>query len=268
MKEFFLILFFFHFGFISNIDIDIEGEEGTYNTYNLTSEETYNFYVPIKRMIQTEIHFTFINLSYVPFDCIYLNEYSSRNGTSLRNYTIEDISYSKHKEDCFYYFQYEVENFSSTYLSFSFESNSTVDEMKIIMYFYGGLYNLSNGIPSVFEDLFLNVPYYFVIPVKNSKINVELYNDYDDDLENLNLTLIEYKENNLDYYLYVKQDITNYKIVYIEDEKKVISFNYVIKNNNSNNFCLKFRALKTDISQLKVTLKEDRYYYIYHNLFH
>jgi len=262
MKEFFLILFFFHFGFISNIDIDIEGEEGT---YNLTTEETYNFYFPIERMIQIEIHFTFINLSYVPFYSIYLNEYSSRNGTSLRNYTIEDVSCSKPKKNCYYSFYYDVENFSSTYLSFSFESNSTVDRVNIRKYFDGGLYNLSNGIPTVFDDLLLDIPYYFVIPVKNSKINVELYTEYNDDFENINLTLIEYQENNPDCYLYVKQDFTNYKIVYTEDEEKIISFNYVIKNNNSNNFCLKFRALKNDISQLKVTLNEDRYYYTLYN---
>ena len=35
----------------------------------------------------------------------------------------------------------------------------------------------------------------------------------------------------------------------------------MIKNNNTNIFCIKFRALENDINHLKVTLNEDKYYY-------
>ena len=104
MKKLLLIIMFFCFGFISNIDIDIKGKKGT---YSITSGETYNFYVQLDRMVQIYVDLTFINLSYVPFDCIYINEYKSRNGTSLRNYTIEDISYPRPQIDCHYSFYYK-----------------------------------------------------------------------------------------------------------------------------------------------------------------
>ena len=96
MEELLLIIIFFLFGFISSIDIDIKGMEGT---YNLTSAEASNFYVQVERMVQISVEFTFKNLSYVPFDCIHINEYSSRNGRSLRNYTIEDFGYPTPQED-------------------------------------------------------------------------------------------------------------------------------------------------------------------------
>ena len=58
MEELLLIIIFFLFGFISSIDIDIKGVTGT---YSLTSGETYNFYVPVKQMIQIYVDFRFIN---------------------------------------------------------------------------------------------------------------------------------------------------------------------------------------------------------------
>ena len=130
MKELFLIIFFFHFVFISNIDIDIEEKGGI---FNLTSGEAYNFYVPVEQMVQIYIDFRFENLSYVPFNYIDINEYSSRNGTLLNKYTIEDIKYSRTQENCDYYIYYDLENFSSTYISFSFESNSTVNSVLMVL---------------------------------------------------------------------------------------------------------------------------------------
>ena len=258
MEELLLIIIFFLFGFISSIDIDIKGMEGT---YSLTSGEAYNFYVQVERMVQISVDFTFKNLSYVPFDCIHINEYSSRNGRSLRNYTIEDFGYPTPREDrrCFFY--YDMDNFSSTYFSFSFKSNSTVEKMDIKIIFFGGVTYLDKGITEEFDDVYYDIPWYFVIPVSNSKIEVELISRYDDDLENLNLTLIEYQKNNSDYYINLKQYFTNYKIISIkEDDEKIISFNYIIKNINTNIFCIKL-GLENDISHLKVTLNEERYYY-------
>ena len=85
-------------------------------------------------------------------------------------------------------------------------------------------------------------------------------------MENINLTLIEYTIINSDYYILKMQDFTNYNIHYIEeDDIKTISFNYVIKYKNTKYFCLKFVSLENVISNLKVTLKEDRYYYTLYN---
>ena len=256
MEELLLIIIFFLFGFISSIDIDIKGVTGT---YSLTSGETYNFYVPVKQMIQIYVDFRFINFTNGSFSCIHINEYSSRNGTSLRHYTIKDIEYYKDQVGCDYFFYYDLEDFSTTYISFSFKSNSTVDIMDIEISIEGGLYYLSNGVSEDFNNIYYDVPFYFVIPVRNSKINVELNTSNDENLDDLNLTLIEYQKNNSDYYIYERRD-KNYTI-YEDDENKTISFNYVIKNDNTNFFCLKFSSPNNAFNYLKVTFKEERYYY-------
>ena len=217
MEELLLIIIFFLFGFISSIDIDIKGKEGT---YNLISGETHNFYVQVERMVQINVDFIFMDLSYVPFDCIRTNEHSSRNGKSSRNHTIEDIRYPSHQYNCHYLFYYEMDNFSSTYFSFSFKSNSTVDRVNIRLTFDGDLKYLDKEITKEFFDLNYDTPYYFVIEVSNSKIEVEMISRYDDDLENVNLTLIEYQKNNSDYYINLKQYFTNYKIFFIKKTMK------------------------------------------------
>ena len=257
MKELFLIIIFFHFGFILNMDIDIKGDKGL---YNLTSGETYNFYSPVVQMGTVYIYFNFVNFTYAPFDCIYINEYSSRNGTSLRKETIKNIEYYKSEEYYEYCITYNFENFSSTYISFSFKSNLTIENVLIELYIYGGLFNLSNGIAKKFEDLFEDESYYLAIPVCNSKIKVELNSTYYVGLEDIVLTIIEYQKNNSDYYIYEKRN-QNYTIDYNSRKKiKTISFNYVIKNNNTNFFCLKIQV-DDYISYLNVSLSEDRYYF-------
>ena len=49
-------------------------------------------------MAQISIEFTFTNFTYAPFDYVYINGYSSRNGTSFRNETIKNIECYKSKE--------------------------------------------------------------------------------------------------------------------------------------------------------------------------
>ena len=126
MKELFLIIIFFQFGFISNMDIDIKGNK---SVYNLTSGETYNFYAPVNQTVQIYIYFGFINFTYAPIDCVFINEYSSRNGTSLRNYKIDDFEHYWSEGYYYHSLYYDLENFSSTYISFSFKSNSTIDNV-------------------------------------------------------------------------------------------------------------------------------------------
>ena len=256
MKELFLIIIFFHFGLILNIDIDIKGNS---SVYNLTLNETYNFYAPVEQMAQIEIRFGFINFTKDPFDCVYINEYSSRNGTSIISYKVDDFSYYKSEDYDYHIIHYNLENFSSTYISFSFKSNITIENVLIELYFYGGLFNLSNGIIKKLEDLYEDEPYYLAIPVCNSRIKVELISDCDESLEDLELTIIEYQKNNSNYYIYEKRN-QNYTIDYIYNEIKIISFNYVIKNNNTNFFCLKIQ-IADYISYLNVSLSEDRYYF-------
>ena len=154
-----------------------------------------------------------------------------------------------------------MDNFSSTFFSFSFKSNSTIENVLIELYFYEELFNLSNGSTWYFSDLYYDEPYYFVFPVINSKIKVELNSTLDEDLENLNLTLIEYQKINSDYYIYEERN-QNYTIDYIYKKNiKTISLNYVIKNKNTNYFCLKFLSMKNDIGDIKIKFIENRYYY-------
>ena len=77
-------------------------------------------------MAQIEIRFGFINFTNDPFDCVYINEYSSRNGTSLRNYTVDDFYVDKSEDYDYQIIYYTLEDFSSTYISFSFKSNITI----------------------------------------------------------------------------------------------------------------------------------------------
>ena len=260
MKHLFLLIISFCIGFIWNIDIDFEGDTGI---YNLTSGETYNFYAPVRQLAQIYIDFIFKNFTYAPFNCVYINEYSSRNGTSLRNYNIKNIIYYDSEDYFDYYLYFNLGYIEATYISFSFKSNSTIDNAEIDVSFYGGLYYLSNGVIKCFEDFFTETPYYLVIPALcNSKIKVEFNSTLEDDLEDLNLILIEYQKNNSDYFIYENQSYTNYTIDYIEDDDiSTISFNYLAKNKNTNFFCIKLLSLDHDISFLNVTLSEDRYYF-------
>ena len=90
MKNLFLIMIFFCLQFISNVDIEIHEE---ITVYNLTSGETYNFYVPTKQLAEIIIEFQFEYFIYLPFNSTYINEYSSRNGTSIRKHIIEHLKY-------------------------------------------------------------------------------------------------------------------------------------------------------------------------------
>ena len=194
----------------------------------------------------------------MPFNCVYINEYASRNGTSLRSYIIKNLRDYESDE---FYFNYNLENFSSTYFSFSFKSNSTIASVEIILSFNGGLYNLSNGVKKGFYNFFQHTPYYLVIPTLSySKIKVEVNSNSKNDLENLNLTLIEYQKNNSDYYIYESQNYTNYSIDDDETTIRTISFNYLTKNKNTNFFCIKILSLYHNIRYLDVRLSDDRYY--------
>ena len=76
MKNLFLIIIFFLLRFISIINIDIDGIEGI---YNFTIGETYNFYFPVEQLVEISIDFKFDNYTYLPFENVFINEYSSRN---------------------------------------------------------------------------------------------------------------------------------------------------------------------------------------------
>ena len=176
----------------------------------------------------------------------------------MRSYIIKNLRDYESDE---FYFDYNLENFSSTYFSFSFKSNSTIASVEIILSFNGGLYNLSNGVKKGFYNFFQHTPYYLVIPTLSySKIKVEVNSNSKNDLENLNLTLIEYQKNNSDYYIYESQNYTNYSIDDDETTIRTISFNYLTKNKNTNFFCIKILSLYHNIRYLDVRLSDDRYY--------
>ena len=83
---------------------------------------------------------------------------------------------------------------------------------------------------------------------------MELISDYDDSLEDLELTIIEYQKNNSNYYIYEKRN-QNYTIDYIYKKIKIISFNYVIKNNNTTYFCLQIQ-IADYVSYLNASLND------------
>ena len=257
MKDLNFIILLFCVGFISNIDIEFNEEAGI---FDFILGETYNFYVPMNQSTEIEVIFIFETFTYLPFNCTFINEYSSRKGASIRNKTIENFEYYIEDGYHMYDFFYSLEDFSSTYLSFSITPNTSIENVEIELYFSGVLYNMSSGVEESFGgDV---VPLYLAIPAKlGSKINVDLKVSPEDC--SIKLALIEFQKNNSDYYIYVKENYTfDYK-VYIY--QKIISFDYVIKNTNTNFFCLKISSNNYDIDDIYATLTEDKYYYTFND---
>ena len=145
MKDLLLIFLILCFGLITNIDIEINGKTGI---FNFTSCETYNFYIPVKQLTKIDVYFRFKNFTYLPFNCVYINEYSSRNGSSIKNKTIEDFKFESND----YYFRYSLEDFSSIYISLTVTPNITIDNVRIKLYFFGGLNYMTNGEKTNFWD--------------------------------------------------------------------------------------------------------------------
>ena len=234
MKDLFLFMIFSCLGFISNVDIEIHEE---ITVYNLTSGETYNFYVPIKQLAEIFIEFQFEYFIYLPFNSIYINEYSNPNGTPIRNHIIDHLEYYKSEKYYYYSIDYFIEDFSTNYISFTIMPNSTIDNVEIGVYTYGGLYNMSNGVTESFQDIYYNVPLYLSIPITyNSMINIDLKVKPYDILENL--ILIEYQKNDSNYNIYEYKNYTfDYKVI---NNEKIISFNYLITNINTNFFAKNF----------------------------
>ena len=78
MKNLFWLIISLYIGFITNIDIDWDEY---YNFYDLIENETYNFYSPVNQLNRISIQLLFDSFIYLPFNCVYINEYASRNGT-------------------------------------------------------------------------------------------------------------------------------------------------------------------------------------------
>ena len=267
MKNLFLIIIFFLLRFISIINIDIDGIEGI---YNFTIGETYNFYLPVEQLVEISIDFKFDNYTYLPFENVFINEYSSRNGTSIRKYTIKHFNFFENQKYYYYSFYYDIENFISTYVSLSIKPNITIDNVEIIKSFYGGVYNISNRVAKNIQDLYEETPFYLTIHSEsNSKIKVKLKitpNEYRIDLT---FTLIEYQKNNSGYYIcelyefYYEGKGEDYDEDEDEDDddKMIISFNYLIKNKNTNLFCLNFVYYDYAMDYLEAKFNEDKYYF-------
>ena len=246
MKDLPLIFLILCFGFISNIDIEFDEETGI---FNFTSGETYNFYVQVEQLSEIQINFIFEDFTYLPFNCAYINEYSSRNGTSIRNKTIEDLEYKNNNNYHYYYFSYSLEDFSSIYISLTVTPNITIDNVKIEIDYYGGLNYISNGERTNF--LYNEGPLYLAIPaIFGSNIFVEL-TMLQHGLTTINL--IEYQKNNSSCFIHVNKNYTS--------EYSVINLNYIIQNTNTNFFCVKI--LYEDDNQFDVyaTLIESKYYF-------
>ena len=263
MKDLFFIIIFFCIGFISNVDIEIHEET---STYNLTSGETYVFYVPMKQLAKIEIKFISKDFIYFPSNSLNINEYSSLNGKPIRNHIIELLENNINKK-YYYYFDYILEDFSTNYISFAIVPNSTIENVEIGVYIFGGLYNMSNGVTESFEYIFNNEPLYLSIPATcNSIISIDLtietdifyydINDIYDILENL--ILIEYQKSDSNYNIYVYQ---NYTMDYEVDEyEMIISFNYFITNIDTNFFCIKLIP-NYEINNVTAKLSVDKYYF-------
>ena len=85
----------------------------------------------------------------------------------------------------------------------------------------------------------------------------------------LTFTLIEYQKNNSGYYIcelyefYYEGKGEDYDEDEDEDDddKMIISFNYLIKNKNTNLFCLNFVYYDYDMDYLEAKFNEDKYYF-------
>jgi len=246
MKDLPLIFLILCFGFISNIDIEFDEETGI---FNFTSGETYNFYIQVEQLSEIQINFIFEDFTYLPFNCAYINEYSSRNGTSIRNKTIEDLEYKNNNNYHYYYFSYSLEDFSSIYISLTVTPNITIDNVKIEIYFYGGLNYISNGERTNFLDN--EGPLYLAIPaIFGSNIFVEL-TMVQHGLTTINL--IEYQKNNSGCFIHVNKNYTS--------EYSIINLNYIIQNTNTNFLCVKILYQDDNQFDVYATLTESKYYF-------
>ena len=246
MKDLPLIFLILCFGFISNIDIEFDEETGI---FNFTSGETYNFYIQVEQLSEIQINFIFEDFTYLPFNCAYINEYSSRNGTSIRNKTIEDLEYKNNNNYHYYYFSYSLEDFSSIYISLTVTPNITINNVKIEIYFYGGLNYISNGERTNFLDN--EGPLYLVIPaIFGSNIFVEL-TMVQHGLTTINL--IEYQKNNSGCFIHVNKNYTS--------EYSIINLNYIIQNTNTNFLCVKILYQDDNQFDVYATLTESKYYF-------
>ena len=90
----------------------------------------------MKQLAEIDVYFNFENFIYLPFNCTFLNEYWKRNGSSIRNKTIEDFDYAQDSDYHYYYFIYSLEDFLSTYFSFSITPNATIDNVFIELYIW------------------------------------------------------------------------------------------------------------------------------------
>ena len=124
MKKFFYLILLSYLYLVFNIEYDLAN--GVEKTFNLTSSQTYNFYIPITQLQTAKYNITINNLDTLPFSYINIYEYSSRNNSSYIAYSYHHFSTSIKNNQLIVNHDYMATRYSVSYITLVISLTSNV----------------------------------------------------------------------------------------------------------------------------------------------
>ena len=189
------------------------------NITNLTSLNTYYFFIKAKEFQKVTINLTMDYMSINPFDFLKIYEFQGRNTSYSfyeNNYEIQNINMTIKNNEMFTSFSYLVYSFLSEYLviqiipsyninyllvglnlgggSFDFEGSQTKNISNVMFNNSYYLYVYANSNQTI--NIYLSMDYISIQPFKNININEYKYRGNRNPLKIINQSLIERRENN------------------------------------------------------------------------
>ena len=259
MKFLFLSIIYFLSGIFCTFDYDLV--DGFVDII-LEENQTYDFYIPMTEFQKARIDISYFfdeTLDYIPISYVYINEYLERNGSSTNN----SVIYLNLTIDYPGLIISEIVNFFNenpkNYISVSITPNASVD-LFISIDILGGFYQMKENETLYLRPFHSGIPYYLIMKVKYGYIlNLYLYHTrYIEPIFD-NLTLYEYKDNNLTEVLSILQQDIEYKYKYEANsiEMKLI---YKIKHYNTKLIIVELFSKKYNIDRLDAKFEIDKYY--------
>ena len=234
---------------------------GQIKSFNLTATDIYNFYISINQYQAAKIYLYFNEMSpsdSLPILNMVINEYSSRNGTSINSSQI-NISKVNNNEVLAAESSYFFDENKKNYLSFSISSNSYIGETDILIDIFGGYYEIEQGESKEFEKFYPGYPYYLTFKVKYGYLlNIKLH--YTRLEMNANyMNIIEYSDGNhtnilniVNNFEYESKDYWGYTD---------ITISYLINNSNINSIGIKLFPKGFSSTYLKAIIEVEKYYF-------
>ena len=227
MNNFFFIILLSSLYFVFNVEYDLtNGDEKI--VIILEASQTYNFYIPMTQFQKADITLTFKELKSLPFSSPKIYEYSIRNSSSYIRQTNTTFSTSTKNNQLIATSNYIARQYSISYLALEIKPISNIKNMSIKINIDGGAYEMSEGQSKTIYNLFSNFTYLFFIPVNNSnKMTLNLTTNYNDKNTSFNyVTIYEFKDTILQYYLYKTTHLFNYDM---KNNETIISIDYLIQ---------------------------------------